>query len=404
MRTGPVSSAPSPTARRGERGRYAGLNLAAHVGDAPDAVAENRAPARERLGRARRLHGPGATAPRSPSSTACRDRCPPSATRWSPARRGARSRCWSPTACPVLLADDRWAWSASVHAGRRGVRGGRRPRTVEAMRALGRRAGGCRRAARRSAPLLRGSGRDARRSRRGAPAVATVSRTGTPALDLAAGVVAQLGDGAASAVARVPALHAGARRPLLLPARRGDRAVRRGRGPGCGDERRRTSAARRRRDELADRLAQVHARIARGVRGGRAPRRGDPRRRHEDLPGQRRRAARRPRRHRDRREPRPGGGGEGRRAAPTRDRALALRRSAADATRRARSRATPTSCTRSTAARSSTPSTAARGRPAARSTSPCRSPSTHGPGPRAAWPPGQARRARRAWLAGSPSS
>ena len=72
-----------------------------------------------------------------------------------------------------------------------------------------------------------------------------------------------------------------------------------------------------RRAELAANLAAVRGRIARRLRGrpAAAAGRGDPGRGHQDLPGRRRAAAGRPRRHRRRGEPRPGGGAEGGRGA-----------------------------------------------------------------------------------------
>ena len=72
------------------------------------------------------------------------------------------------------------------------------------------------------------------------------------------------------------------------------------------------------------------------------------------------RAARRPRRHRRGGEPSPGGRRQGRRVRRPRP-ALALHRRASRATRRPRSRPTPTSSSRSTAPSWSVPSTGARG-------------------------------------------
>ena len=80
------------------------------------------------------------------------------------------------------------------------------------------------------------------------PVSATVSWTGTPAIDVAAGVVAQLRDagvGGALGARLLP----GARRPLLLPSRRADRPVRRRRRAERGVSGAPATAARR--DELA---------------------------------------------------------------------------------------------------------------------------------------------------------
>ena len=84
------------------------------------------------------------------------------------------------------------------------------------------------------------------------PVSATVSWTGTPAVDVAAGVVAQLREGGVT-VRWVPGCSRESDQPLLLPSRRADRSLRRRRRQGGVVTERATAAGGpvTRRDELA---------------------------------------------------------------------------------------------------------------------------------------------------------
>ena len=147
----------------------------------------------------------------------------------------------------------------------------------------------------------------------------------------------------ASACIDVSPLHARVARPLLLPPRRRRRRPAGRADPDAGHDRR--AAPTRSRDGLA----AVRERIAAACAGaGREPGRGHPGRRHQVLPGLRRAPARRPRRRatsgrtatrRPSRRPR---------SAPT-STCAGTSSAGCRATRRPRSRATPTSCTPSTA-------------------------------------------------------
>ena len=172
-------------------GRYAGLNLGAHVDDAPDAVTENRRRLTERLGRPvvymDQCHG---------AEVAVVDGVPD-----VPPSCDALVTRSTEVALAVLVADcvpvlltGAGGVVAAVHAGRPGLVAGVVPRTLEVMRELG--AGQvdavvgpsvCGRCYEVPAPM-----RDAAAVVQ--PVSATVSWTGTPAIDVAAGVVAQLRD------------------------------------------------------------------------------------------------------------------------------------------------------------------------------------------------------------------
>ena len=170
-------------------GRYAGLNLGAHVDDAPDAVAANRRLLTEHLGRPvvymDQCHGAEVAVvdgvPGVPPS------CDGLVTRSSDVALAVLvADC-----VPVLLASSGGV-VAAVHAGRPGLVAGVVPRTLEVMRELG--AGQvdavvgpsvCGRCYEVPAQM-----RDVAANVQ--PVSATVSWTGTPAVDVAAGVVAQL--------------------------------------------------------------------------------------------------------------------------------------------------------------------------------------------------------------------
>ncbi len=173
-------------------GRYAGLNLGAHVDDAPDAVAENRRLLTERLGRPvvymDQCHGAEVAVvdgvPDLPPS------CDAVVTRSTEVALAVLvADC-----VPVLLSGSGGV-VAAVHAGRPGLVAGVVPRTLEAMRELG--AGDVDAVV---GPSVCGRCYEVPAEMRAAaahvqPVSATVSWTGTAAIDVAAGVVAQLRDG-----------------------------------------------------------------------------------------------------------------------------------------------------------------------------------------------------------------
>ncbi len=181
-------------------GRYAGLNLGVHVGDAPDAVAANRRLLSERLSLPvvymDQCHG---------AEVAVVDEVPDVA----PSCDGLVTRS-TQVALAVLVADcvpvllaGSGGVVAAVHAGRPGLVAGVVPRTLEVMRDLG--------AGRVDAvvgPSVCGRCYEVPAAMRDVaaqvqPVSATVSWTGTPAVDVAAGVVTQLGE-AGVAVRWVP--------------------------------------------------------------------------------------------------------------------------------------------------------------------------------------------------------
>ncbi len=170
-------------------GRYAGLNLGAHVDDAPDAVAANRRRLTEQLGRPvvymDQCHGAEVAVidevPDVPPS------CDGMVTRSTQVALAALvADC-----VPVLLASTGGV-VAAVHAGRPGLVAGVVPRTLEVMRELG--AGEVDAVV---GPSVCGRCYEVPAEMRDVaaqvqPVCATVSWTGTPAIDVAAGVVAQL--------------------------------------------------------------------------------------------------------------------------------------------------------------------------------------------------------------------
>jgi len=172
-------------------GRYAGLNLGAHVGDAADAVAENRRRLTERLGRPvvymDQCHG-------AQVSVVCGvPDVPPSGDALVTTSPAVALAVLVADCVPVLLSGTGGV-VAAVHAGRPGLVAGIVPRTLEVMRDLG--------AANLDAvvgPSVCGRCYEVPEAMRDAvaraqPVSATVSWTGTPAVDVAAGVVAQLRD------------------------------------------------------------------------------------------------------------------------------------------------------------------------------------------------------------------
>ncbi|WP_299442338.1 polyphenol oxidase family protein [uncultured Phycicoccus sp.] len=170
-------------------GEWAGLNLGAHVGDDPDAVARNRGRLADALGRPvvymDQCHGAGVAVvdgvpTRAPSADALVTRSADLALAVLVA-----------DCVPVLLASPEGVVGA-VHAGRPGLVAGVVPAAVAAMRDLGAAAvdavvgpSVCARCYEVPAEM-----RDDVAAEH--PVSAAVTWTGTPSLDVAAGVVAQL--------------------------------------------------------------------------------------------------------------------------------------------------------------------------------------------------------------------
>lgn len=176
-------------------GRYAGLNLGAHVDDAPDAVAENRRRLSARLGR----------------PVAYMDQChaaevaviddvpalPPSCDGLVTRSTEVALAVLVADCVPVLLSSADGV-VAAVHAGRPGLVAGIVPRTLQVMRELG--AGEVDAVV---GPSVCGRCYEVPAAMREVaaavqPVSAAVSWTGTPAIDVAAGVVAQLRDAGVS--------------------------------------------------------------------------------------------------------------------------------------------------------------------------------------------------------------
>ncbi|MFL6078913.1 MAG: polyphenol oxidase family protein [Ornithinibacter sp.] len=181
-------------------GRYAGMNLGAHVDDAADAVAANRRLLSEQLGRPvvymDQCHG---------AEVAVVDGVPdvpPSCDGLVTRSTEVALAVLVADCVPVLLAGVGGV-VAAVHSGRPGLLAGVVPRTLAVMRDLG--------AGEVDAVVgpsvcgrcyeVPGEMRDLAADVQ--PVSATVSWTGTPAIDVAAGVVAQLRD-AGVAVRWVP--------------------------------------------------------------------------------------------------------------------------------------------------------------------------------------------------------
>ena len=170
-------------------GRWSGLNLGAHVDDDPAAVAENRRLLTERVSRPvvymEQCHGADVTVVDEVPEVA--PRCDGIVTRSADLALAVLvADC-----VPVLLSGTGGV-VAAVHAGRPGMVAGVVPRTLEVMAELG--------AGEVDAVVgpsvcgrcyeVPGEMRDHAASVE--PVSATVSWTGTPAIDVAAGVVAQL--------------------------------------------------------------------------------------------------------------------------------------------------------------------------------------------------------------------
>lgn len=184
---------------------YAGLNLGGHVGDAPEAVRKNRARVAAEFGvDADRLvfmdqcHG---------SDVAVVDARPDGPLPVDgvvTARAGLALAVLVADCTPVLLSDSGAGVIGAVHAGRPGMTNGIVPQAISAMRDLG--------ATDVSAvvgPSVCGRCYEVPAEMRDvagsvSPESVTVSWTGTPAVDVAAGVVAQLRAAGVADVTWVP--------------------------------------------------------------------------------------------------------------------------------------------------------------------------------------------------------
>jgi YfiH family protein len=170
-------------------GRYAGLNLGAHVEDAPDAVSENRRRLTERLGRPvvymDQCHGAQVAVVEGVPDL------PPSCDGLVTRSTEVALAVLVADCVPVLLSGTGGV-VAAVHAGRPGLVAGVVPRTLEVMHDLG--AGEVDAVV---GPSVCGRCYEVPAAMRDVaaqvqPVSAAVSWTGTPAIDVAAGVVAQL--------------------------------------------------------------------------------------------------------------------------------------------------------------------------------------------------------------------
>ena len=172
-------------------GPYSGLNLGAHVDDDPAAVAENRRLLEHRLGRPvvymDQCHGAGVAVVDSVPAT------PPACDAVVTRSADIALAVLVADCVPVLLSGT--GVVAAVHAGRPGLVAGVVPATLEVMDRLG--AGTIDAVV---GPSVCGRCYEVPEGMREAaarvqPVAATVSWTGTPAVDVAAGVVAQLREG-----------------------------------------------------------------------------------------------------------------------------------------------------------------------------------------------------------------
>ncbi len=184
------------TDRHGGRsvGPYASLNLARHVGDDPAAVATNRdllaraldVPS-ERLVAMSQVHGTAVAVVDGPTAEPTADALVTAAT-------GLALVVLVADCVPVLLADAESGVVGAVHAGRAGTVAGVLPRAVAAMVGLGARAEQIR--ASLGPSVCAGCYEVPRAMHDDAvtvePALAATSNRGTLALDLRAGLVAQL--------------------------------------------------------------------------------------------------------------------------------------------------------------------------------------------------------------------
>ena len=178
----------------GSTAPYDELNLADHVGDAPEAVAANRESVRAALGGAaalvtmRQVHGTTVAVLDGPPAEE------PEADALVTAAPGLALMVLVADCTPVLMWDRRAGVIAAVHAGRRGLAGGVLPSALEAMTRLGARPERIYAAVGPSicpehyeVPAAMQAEVDA-----AAPGSAATTSAGAPALDIRAGLLAQL--------------------------------------------------------------------------------------------------------------------------------------------------------------------------------------------------------------------
>jgi YfiH family protein len=175
-------------------GRYSALNLGDHVGDDPAAVEANRASVAEAVGVpperllvATQVHGADVAVVDRPWAGP-----PPQVDGLVTRERGLALAVLVADCTPVLLADPDQAVVGVAHAGRKGLASGIVPAVLAAMRDLG--AGTV---LAQVGPSVCGRCYEVPLALREevaavAPEARSVTRRGTPALDIAAGVVAQL--------------------------------------------------------------------------------------------------------------------------------------------------------------------------------------------------------------------
>jgi YfiH family protein len=175
---------------------YDALNLAGHVGDDPSVVARNRAlvagalgVAPDRLVTATQVHGRDVVVVDGPLVGP-----PPTADALVTRTPGLVLAALVADCTPVLLADPEAGVVGVAHAGRPGLVAGIVPAVLDVMRAQG-----ARRLVARVGPSVCGRCYEVPAAMRDevagvAPEARARSWTGTPALDVAAGVVAQLAD------------------------------------------------------------------------------------------------------------------------------------------------------------------------------------------------------------------
>lgn len=176
------------------RGGYAELNLGAHVGDDPRAVAANRARLAAALGLPagalrflRQVHGT-TVYPVTGDNGAAE---PVADAQYTQASRRVLAVLVADCA-PVLLWDGAAGLVAAVHAGRRGLASGVVPAAVAALRAAG-----AQRLQAQLGPVVCAAHYEVPAAMRDevaslVPASAASTPAGTPALDIAAGLRAQL--------------------------------------------------------------------------------------------------------------------------------------------------------------------------------------------------------------------
>lgn len=200
-------SVPEVSADAGE-GDYAGLNLAAHVGDDPARVAASRRLLEDSLG----LEPGGITWMNQVHSATVARAVPGDVPAADALILDARDDAPHPQAVavlvadcvPVLLASDDGAVVAAVHAGRRGMLDGVVEAALGTMVEAGVEPGSVRAAI---GPCVCGRCYEVPASMRDEaglvePASASTTSWGTPALDVAAGVLAQLERSGVTSIAR----------------------------------------------------------------------------------------------------------------------------------------------------------------------------------------------------------